>query len=879
MSGPQQAPARKFKGFNSRIVFVIALLTSMIPGVMIYLLQSTLSVDFFMFVLTYDRLRNFLFLLIGFEVYSCAMAGDASDSRIQLSIFWVLIFSCLWIRDYPQIPVLVALMGVPLSAILTQRSGKNPAKNWIWIGNAAVTSLILTVAGWVVDTMILNAWPARSPTLSHAADKCPSINRIDNPPSGFEYVSTAIDCRAQAVALGIVATAEEANALVPFTEIPGCCVYRNFTTGLLFSEGPCPQPEANMHYLCQQRGLPTIAGQAFNALRLELVKNVYPIAEPRCKWGYHLFIDEQSESEGAACQILEEWSALYRAAPWMLVIAYFLMACVSFLRGRYLYAVERRGESIEDVHMSAKGVLIGVFTVLFAAFLGVQMIDAFQFESIWLRYYVQMLGAIIAVCFFYVVRNFEVLHFAGTAAHEISGLTLQLAEYIPYLLSIEWVQAGMTFFLWPLYFVLAMYGYLSHAWAKRRMEADDPRQEQQFSRLFLVVHEYIRDRWHMPFVLDKCWLIAVAVVFVLATARGTPVALSWLDKNIQSWSLSSVMISFTAFGAFMFLNPFAPGMVVYFFSGLIVTKRAHDPANLDSMSYANAVLLGIAVAMGVKLIACWIQMQIGICLGRSTQVRYLVGLHTPLIRAIEVILRTKSFSVHKFGVLNGGPDWPTSVFCGILGLSPSMVMFWTLPTILIVIPAVIAGSTVSETSPAWQTVFQMTFTLAMLFQVIFGCLAARGVAAVTDKNAVEINCRRDDLQDLVDIDETEARRTRALQARAHWSDLPQYSKVCILAAGIISMLVALVLLIGSGICIREFKMGADYELPLEKGGLDGDFRNILYPTGAICLLLIPIAGVFDMFWWASVYWKVYREPAEPTGPSSIQMISYNTSTA
>merc|ERR1740123_2585730 len=107
------------------------------------------------------------------------------------------------------------------------------------------------------------------------------------------------------------------------------------------------------------------------------------------------------------------------------------------------------------------------------------------------------------------------------------------------------------------------------------------------------------------------------------------------------------------------------------------------------MSYSSSVVLGSVVAMTVKLLACWLQMMIGRLFGMSNNIKYFIGLHTPLMRAFDHILRDPSFTLNKCGVLNGGPDWPVSVFCGLIGLNTCTVLFQTLPTILIVVPAVV----------------------------------------------------------------------------------------------------------------------------------------------------------------------------------------------
>jgi hypothetical protein len=46
----------------------------------------------------------------------------------------------------------------------------------------------------------------------------------------------------------------------------------------------------------------------------------------------------------------------------------------------------------------------------------------------------------------------------------------------------------------------------------------------------------------------------------------------------------------------------------------------------------------------------------------------------------------------KVSILVGGPDWPTSVMCGIMGLPLLPVLVGTLPVALLIIPTVLSGS-------------------------------------------------------------------------------------------------------------------------------------------------------------------------------------------
>ena len=53
--------------------------------------------------------------------------------------------------------------------------------------------------------------------------------------------------------------------------------------------------------------------------------------------------------------------------------------------------------------------------------------------------------------------------------------------------------------------------------------------------------------------------------------------------------------------------------------------------------------------------------------------------------------RVAGLSVAQVAVLVGGPDWPTAVLCGILGLSQIKILIGTTPVLIPIILCVLSG--------------------------------------------------------------------------------------------------------------------------------------------------------------------------------------------
>ena len=169
-------------------------------------------------------------------------------------------------------------------------------------------------------------------------------------------------------------------------------------------------------------------------------------------------------------------------------------------------------------------------------------------------------------------------------------------------------------------------------------------------------------------------LFVVVNIFQVGIGKVVTLFLAWLNAYLADFPLVSVIGIFILIGFFMFLLPPVPGVPVYAAGGVILTKalsRTYD--------FWTAMVLCSLICYGIKLGAIVFQQKvIGGVLGTRVDVRQMVGVNSISIRAIKRILEVRGFSVAKILILCGGPDWPTSVLTGILGLPLcNMLMVFT----------------------------------------------------------------------------------------------------------------------------------------------------------------------------------------------------------
>lgn len=99
------------------------------------------------------------------------------------------------------------------------------------------------------------------------------------------------------------------------------------------------------------------------------------------------------------------------------------------------------------------------------------------------------------------------------------------------------------------------------------------------------------------------------------------------------------------------------------------------------------------IGLLLKLFACAIQQKIiGEQLSHFVKVRQAVGINSTIIRAMRLVVGSDGISWSKVSILIGGPDWPTSVLCGIMRLPLLQILVGTIPVVFLIIPTSLTGT-------------------------------------------------------------------------------------------------------------------------------------------------------------------------------------------
>lgn len=220
-------------------------------------------------------------------------------------------------------------------------------------------------------------------------------------------------------------------------------------------------------------------------------------------------------------------------------------------------------------------------------------------------------------------------------------------------------------------------------------------------------------KWTTVLVYALYWGVFFFSCNVLIS-KFTVLFLSVLIEWVASMSLGVVSIIFLIVGFIMFMLPPVPGVPVYLSSGIILVA-----AGEDTLGIAGSIIYAFIFCMVLKLTAVLGQMYLfGVPLGKYVSVRRTVGVNSQLVRCMKLVLAEPGMSISKITILTGGPDWPTSVMCGILGLNPIGVILGTLPVGFLILPTILAGSYfyLTAVSPEYAVLATVFAAVAALVQ-------------------------------------------------------------------------------------------------------------------------------------------------------------------
>lgn len=360
--------------------------------------------------------------------------------------------------------------------------------------------------------------------------------------------------------------------------------------------------------------------------------------------------------------------------------------------------------------------------------------------------------------------------------------------------------------------------------------------------------------WNWCSILSKVLLLGELFVALLLGMKATYVFFSWLNAvlgaaNINFWVLCGYIF---VIGLGMFLCPIVPGSAVYLFAGVVLGAQSQLP---ERPGFMVGVAAAIVVSSVAKHIACVGQYMIGYCAGQSVKVQQMVGVDQVGTRATEKILKQPGLSLGKVCILVAGPDFPTSMLCGILKLQIPKMLLGTTPVIFVsIIPQVLVGALLTYQGAAADD--DSSSIESMISTAVTGFAAAAQAGATllftwrimktVEQDGEELSQPRPEHAAVAALTAKEADYRKAFHEVSKWDAMTCLQQTIVLwsvfAMLLSGFLIAADFMLAEKFCFRKFDITSNIKDPFELGGLDNNVINlVIVPIGWMTLVVVICA--------------------------------------
>jgi len=364
-----------------------------------------------------------------------------------------------------------------------------------------------------------------------------------------------------------------------------------------------------------------------------------------------------------------------------------------------------------------------------------------------------------------------------------------------------------------------------------------------------LVQEFLR--WDRVAVYTWSIYAGLAFMTLNVASKFTTLFLSWLIDNTRHMELGVVTGIMISVGVIMFLLPPVPGLPIYLTMGVIII-----PVGGEKMGITWSIFYAIGVSLLLKLLATFLQQKmIGGLLRNRVGIRQLTQVNSTPIRAMKLLLNEKGLGIAKVSILCGGPDWPTSVLCGIMGLPLIPVLVGTLPVVVLVVPTVLAGSFTYMSSMedddgraqyAWaQVASTLSATAAALVLFGFMLLAAYHIENTLSTRGEEMDAMPLDTEVKVKEDKEENYK-KAYGMVTEWNKVPILMKIVVSQAVSCMVVCCYTVQLFQRSCFVPYNLTDTIEVQLK-----GNWRNLVKDLGWMSLGLF-VMSTFLFCWF--VFW-------------------------
>eukprot|EP00927_Polykrikos_kofoidii_P030709 TRINITY_DN26436_c0_g1_i1.p1 TRINITY_DN26436_c0_g1~~TRINITY_DN26436_c0_g1_i1.p1 ORF type:complete len:824 (+),score=131.06 TRINITY_DN26436_c0_g1_i1:66-2474(+) len=362
--------------------------------------------------------------------------------------------------------------------------------------------------------------------------------------------------------------------------------------------------------------------------------------------------------------------------------------------------------------------------------------------------------------------------------------------------------------------------------------------------------------WEQTSVMTKAILCAIGFFALkLFVSLIMVMFLAWLNEKMEAWTLWACLVLLFVVEMALFLFPPVAGQPLYMIAAIVIVPKF----GYFGRDFFWGVVVSIVFCYVLKLLAVAVEQKaIGANFSRSVAIKKFIGVHTTFMKSIRSILSTSGFSVAKVTVLVCGPDWPTSVITGILGLPLLPMLLGSLPVVFLIAPCCVsaafmlkAGQDI-ENASQHTAVANMTLIAGALLPAVGNMLLVYFVQKIMGEHSA--TAEGSDWM----VDEQEAEVLERVQedqhnelmaaARTRWSILPCFIRT-LLVIGVLLGSASLYLLVNP-----VSKAFDDFAITDSIADLEGGPLSVVNPLGWVVVgLELAVCFCFAGFkFWSCV---------------------------
>eukprot|EP00440_Ansanella_granifera_P025458 gb/GFBE01027646.1/.p1 GENE.gb/GFBE01027646.1/~~gb/GFBE01027646.1/.p1 ORF type:complete len:945 (+),score=219.19 gb/GFBE01027646.1/:1-2835(+) len=344
-------------------------------------------------------------------------------------------------------------------------------------------------------------------------------------------------------------------------------------------------------------------------------------------------------------------------------------------------------------------------------------------------------------------------------------------------------------------------------------------------------------KWRWASILQKVnWLMILYMVMYVGVSKWTYVLLSWLRTALADVNLAVLCLIFVGIGFIMFMLPPVPGVPVYVFGGILITLKTKT---MDDIGFWGGVGIATALGYGLKNAACIGQYAIGASAGKSIAIQKMVSLDKEGMRAIEKILKKPGLAPSKVAILIGGPDWPTSVICGVLKVPIFQMLIGTIPIIFLLTPCVLSGAFLvtpildsnSSDMELWETLATITIVVSGGIQGLSLLVAGYFVQDALTKYSEELREWREEHRAIVELRAKEAALVEAYHRATTFKKMGCVMQVMIILSTLLMVICGFVNFFMTEDMVRPFSLQNEIPAPWHENGLNNNSLTLFTDAG------------------------------------------------